>query len=315
MSQEIAPWVAGVAQAKNRFIAIADERKKEIAWAEESMFAKSIIEASEKLPFCTPESIRDSVIQVASIGLSLNPALNRCYLIPRGNICKLSIGYLGLSHLAQSSGAVRYVRAGAVYENDSFEWRGQDEKPLHKFDPFSKDRGALVGAYCYIKTNEGDYLSDAMNKEEIERARKMSKASNSPAWKLWYAEMAKKVVIRRAYKLWPSVAQDAVREAIELMDENEGIDFNQSDRKETYYDQPHRKSEQQYAEPEEKGEVIEGESVEVKDPISDTAIRILSKKLAAHKKNEADLFAAFNVNGWTDFEDSQKSQISEWIDQ
>ena len=147
---------------------------------------------------------------IAAIGISLNPAKKQAYLVPRdGRIC-LDLSYMGLADLATASGSIKWVKAGVVHANDKFVLNGFDRPPEHSFDPFSKDRGEAVGVYVVAKTADGDYLTEAMSADEVNAIR-----DRSSAWRAWvekkrscpwvtdWAEMAKKTVVKRAYKLWP----------------------------------------------------------------------------------------------------------------
>lgn len=49
--------------------------------------------------FCTPQSILQSVMEIAQKGL--NPDKKQCYFIPYGNTCTLSVSYQGNVALAK----------------------------------------------------------------------------------------------------------------------------------------------------------------------------------------------------------------------
>lgn len=157
------------------------------------------------------QSVIDAVTNIAAIGISLNPAKKQAYLVPRdGRIC-LDISYMGLLDLAVDSGSIRWGQARLVYQADTFEVQGVDREPIHRFSPFAKDRGDVVGVYCVVKTADGDYLTEAMSTDEVNEIR-----DRSSAWKAWIAkkkkcpwvtdwgEMAKKTVVKRASKYWPT---------------------------------------------------------------------------------------------------------------
>lgn len=157
------------------------------------------------------QSVIDAVTNIAAIGISLNPAKKQAYLVPRdGRIC-LDISYMGLLDLACDSGSIRWGQARLVHEADTFEMQGVDREPTHRFAPFSTDRGAVVGVYCVVKTADGDYLTEAMSADEVNEIR-----DRSAAWKAWiekkrkcpwvtdWGEMAKKTVVKRASKYWPT---------------------------------------------------------------------------------------------------------------
>ncbi|MAK55454.1 MAG: DNA recombinase [Pusillimonas sp.] len=175
------------------------------------------------------QSVINAVTNIAAIGISLNPAKRQAYLVPRdGKIC-LDISYMGLMDLAMSTGSILWAQADLVYEQDGFALNGFDKPPTHQYNPFSKDRGAIVGVYVVVKTADGDYLTDCMSKDEIDAIMNRSqavKSGKSSPWKTDYGEMAKKTVVKRAYKYWPKT--DRLDKAIHHLntDNGEGINFN-----------------------------------------------------------------------------------------
>jgi recombination protein RecT len=56
--------------------------------------------ASEALQQCTPKSIAVSALRAATLGLSVDPALGKAYLVPFKNEATLVVGYKGLIDLA-----------------------------------------------------------------------------------------------------------------------------------------------------------------------------------------------------------------------
>lgn len=175
----------------------------------EAGFAIQILTSGDyiaKLAAGDRQSVVNAVTNIAAIGISLNPAKKQAYLVPRkGKIC-LDISYMGLIDLAVQAGSILWAQADLVYQNDAFTLNGFDKPPTHSFNPFSKDRGEMVGAYVVVKTPSGDYLTDCMSVEEINAIKNRSesvKAGKSSPWDTDYGEMSKKTVVKRAYKYWP----------------------------------------------------------------------------------------------------------------
>jgi recombination protein RecT len=180
-----------------------------------------------------PDSLKRAIINIAAIGLSLNPIKKHAYLIPRGKKVCLEISYLGLVHLAVEVGAVAWVAAEIVCEKDKYKFRGLGREPLHEFDPFAdmKARGEIRGAYCLAKTHTGDFIVTQMSNEEILLCRDRSESyqawlkdnSKLTPWKTDTTEMIKKTVIRRGDKSWPKTdtRQDRLERALELANDAE----------------------------------------------------------------------------------------------
>jgi recombination protein RecT len=135
---------------------------------------------------------------------------------------------MGLLDLAIASGSIMWGQAEMVYSNDRFHLNGFDKAPEHGRDPFDANRGDLVGVYVVVKTHSSDYLTTTMTLAEVEaiKARSESGKIGKGPWKTDFNEMAKKTVIKRAYKLWPKT--DRLDAAIHHLNTvaGEGIDFN-----------------------------------------------------------------------------------------
>jgi recombination protein RecT len=125
-------------------------------------------------------------------------------------IC-LDISYMGLMDLAMATGSIKWAQAELVRANDGFARGRFDEPPKHEFNPFSKDRGEIIGVYVVVKTADGDYLTHTMEIGEVYDIR-----DRSEAWKSYVAkkikscpwvsdtgEMIKKTCVKQAYKYWP----------------------------------------------------------------------------------------------------------------
>ena len=218
---------------KDQFLSVVSDPT--IEFARESQFAMQVIENNTYLQgICrqNPQSLKNAIVNVAAIGISLNPASKLAYLVPRdGKVC-LDLSYMGLMHLAQQCGAILWGQAQLVREGDVFELHGVGERPTHKYNPFSKERNLqpVVGVYSVVKTDSGDFLTDCMSIEEVHSIR-----DRSAAWKAWLSkkakcpwvtdegEMTKKTILKRAAKMWPR--RDRLDQAIHHLntDGNEGF--------------------------------------------------------------------------------------------
>ncbi|TNP50108.1 recombinase RecT, partial [Escherichia coli] len=89
---------------------------------------------------------QNAIINVAAIGITLNPASKLAYLVPRDGMVCLDISYMGLLHLAQSTGSIKWGQCKLVYSNDTYESNGLDSAPTHKYNAFG-ERGSIVGGY------------------------------------------------------------------------------------------------------------------------------------------------------------------------
>lgn len=220
-----------VQQQQSLFVpAVSDNSVK---WESESQFALQAFQANDflaKTALSNPVSAQNAIINVAAIGITLNPAQKLAYLVPRNKGVCLDISYMGLMHLAMETGSIRWGQAVIVYANDKFKRVGIDRAPLHEVDEFG-DRGEPVGVYCVVKTSDGDYLTETMKRSDIEDIRdrsmawKMHISRGKPCpWSTDALEMWRKTVVKRASKYWPKV--ERLNNAIEYLnnDSYEGFE-------------------------------------------------------------------------------------------
>lgn len=215
-----------VSEQEGLFLPVLSDES--IQWEKEKQFAIQAFQGNKFLADTAAKnkaSLQNAIINVASIGISLNPANKHAYLVPRdGKVC-LDISYMGLLHLAMSSGSILWGQCKIVYSNDTYTNNGLDKSPTHSYSAFG-DRGDIVGAYCTVKTTSGDYLTDEMPVADIVKVQNSSKAKNGP-WKTHWSEMARKTVVKRASKYWPTV--DRLDNAIHHLNTDSGEGLTEKD--------------------------------------------------------------------------------------
>ncbi|MDK1085093.1 recombinase RecT [Cronobacter sakazakii] len=209
-----------------------------INFKRESEFAMQIFANNDylaKTAMNNTTSTRSAIMNVAAIGITLNPAQKLAYLVPRkGAIC-LDISYMGLMHIAQQSGAIKWCQSAIVRKNDQFRRDGLDKPPVHIYSEFDtkEQRGEVVGAYVVVKTDDGDYLTHTMRIEDIYSIRDRSEAwkkyktdnSKKCPWVTDEEQMMLKTVVKQAAKYWPRRERlDAAIDYVNTEGE-EGINF------------------------------------------------------------------------------------------
>ena len=199
---------------------------RSINFEREAGFAVQVIGANDyalKVAMGNRQSVIDAVTNIAAIGISLNPAKKQAYLVPRKNKICLDISYMGLMDLAMETGSIRWAQAALVYAQDTFALNGLDKPPLHQFNPFSKDRGEVIGVYVVVKTADGEYLTHTMSAADVYAIRDRSESwkSGKPGpWNTDPGEMMKKTCVKQAYKYWPKT--ERLEEAIHHLDTEGG---------------------------------------------------------------------------------------------
>ena len=137
-----------VSEQEGLFLPVLSDES--VNWEKEKQFAIQALQANDYLSGVAAKnqaSLQNAIVNVASIGISLNPALKHAYLVPRkGGVC-LDLSYMGLLHLAQSSGVILWGQCKVVRANDTYQNAGLSKEPTHIANTFG-DRGDIVGAYC-----------------------------------------------------------------------------------------------------------------------------------------------------------------------
>jgi recombination protein RecT len=204
----------------------------------EAGFAIQILTNNPYLMKCDPNSVKDSIVNVALTGITLNPALKYAYLVPRkvkGDLkCILDISYMGMIKILTDAGAVKNVDAGVIYANDKYDFRrGSD--PYFKHQPALSNRGDKVGAYAIAFLRDGGFQFEILGREEIEKIRATSESYKNEEgrkfspWETWEDEMWKKSVLKRLFKLLPKTNfSDQLIAAISHDYENEVSDLTQT---------------------------------------------------------------------------------------
>lgn len=225
--RKISPYQAAIQKSRDRFQQVAEST---VNYERESVFAMQALmktDFSMQTANKNPMSVHLAMVNVASTGLTLNPAYGYAYLVPRDGAIYLDISYKGLLKIATDTGAIRWGRAELVYDGDEFIYNGPAKEPEHRSHPFKrKDDDQVIGVYCIAKTSDGDILTEVMDINELEKIRGKSMAyakKKSGPWLEWFGEMARKAVIKRAQKTWPHTERaEKLMEAIEVANAGEG---------------------------------------------------------------------------------------------
>lgn len=206
---------------------------KRIKWETELRFAIQHLEKNDflnQVAWNNKGSLKNAIVNVAAIGISLNPASKHAYLVPRKGVVCLDISYMGLLHLACSTGSIVWGQAKLVRANDHYMNQGVDKAPEHKYNAFGNEdsRGPVIGVYCTVKTAQGDYLTEEMSIDDVLKIRDRSEAYKKGygPWVTDEEQMIRKTVVKRASSYWPKI--ERFDDAINMLNESgEGIDFEE----------------------------------------------------------------------------------------
>jgi recombination protein RecT len=221
---------------RDKFISIVDEAtfQKESSFAIQHLMKNSYLAGADK------NSILMAVLNIAQIGLTLNPALKLAYLVPRrvgGNLeCVLEPSYQGLVKLATDTGSVRNIYAHLIHEKDTFsQTLGTSPEIIHS--PKLGNRGNVIGVYAVAILQDGSKQIEVMDVSEIDEIKETSESwksfkagkSKSCIWNDYFDEMARKTIIKRICKYLPKTEMwDKLGKAIEMDNEDYAISYAQA---------------------------------------------------------------------------------------
>lgn len=88
--------------------------------------------------------------------------------------------------------------AVSVYQADKFRmWNDNDGQHVEHEPVTFGPRGEMVGVLAVAKLPTGLSVVEAMNLEDVDRARQASKSADNGPWKTWFDRMAQKSVLHR----------------------------------------------------------------------------------------------------------------------
>lgn len=161
---------------------------------------------STDLAKCTLASIAEAFKTSLDIGIPVD-ATQMAYLLVYGNELTYQIGYKGLLYKVRKLRPGIYIEANLLYKDDEFSYQSQSGKAEYTYKPKNPTRadfGQVSGGFVFMSwlQNGREYSCiHTMSREEIDQARKASKAGNYGPWNSWPGEMMKKVILRRACKI------------------------------------------------------------------------------------------------------------------
>ena len=216
---------------KPRFIELTSEE----TFTKECSFALQHFNKNQYLDKSTIESKLEAVMNVAMIGLTLNPVLKLAYLVPRkakekGQFvvkCHLEPSYQGLVKLITDTGSAKTIYSHLVYEGDVFEESLGTEVTLRHIPKRESEK--IILAYAVAILQDGTKQVDVMPIAELNEIRGMSESYKAweknekiPCiWNTHHGEMCRKTVIKRLCKYLPKTNQwEKISTAIDLTDQD-----------------------------------------------------------------------------------------------
>lgn len=231
MTNEIAKIKEEFKVIEKRFTDLTDVE----TFAKECSFALQHFNKNKYLASATMDSKREAVLNVAQVGLTLNPVLKLAYLVPRkANIngnwvvqCHLEPSYQGLVKLITDTGSATTVYSHCVYEGDEFEVSLGTSTNIKHIPKHNST--VITHAYAVALLPDKTMQVDVMPIAEIHEIRNGSESYKayvknpkmSCIWVKFEGEMSKKTVTKRLVKYLPKTDRwDKISTAIELTNQD-----------------------------------------------------------------------------------------------
>lgn len=192
------------------------EAEARTTFARECSFAAQQINSNSQLIKSTAQSRMEAVLNLANIGLTLNPVVKHAYLVPRSVKsgegwevkCCLEPSYMGLIKLLTDSGSVKSMRAEIVYKGDEFMYdKAEQRVRTHiSYWQLGREAGEILGGYTVAMFPDGSTETQDMGRDIMDKIKNSSesvKAKRSSPYDNWQEEMFRKAMIKRHFKTLP----------------------------------------------------------------------------------------------------------------
>ena len=171
--------------------------------------AMSMYNKDSKLRQCSPESFLRAIYKASQLGLDPTGIGNQGHIVAYKGEAQFIRGWGGVVTMAARRGI--NIDTFAVYDGDEFEVaryvnEGGYYLGLHHVEKRDNpdDIGEVRAAYAVANCKEWlQPMIEVVWKHDIEKIRRNSASPNSPAWKGWYSEMARKTAVNRLSKRLP----------------------------------------------------------------------------------------------------------------
>jgi recombination protein RecT len=303
--------ITALDRIRDTFVSLAKQAPVPLDWKREVGFAVQIIMRDDRLLQCDLSSIVNAVVNLAAVGLTLNPIKQQATIVARWNRDKrcyeagLTIMYRGLAYLAGQAGVTNIV-TDVVYSADEFSVSRTDQgdQYVHKINVTTPRDGVsnkFVGVYVAARMPGNKALPKVewIPAEDIYAMRDQSDGyrddkgevrKNSP-WVKWFDEMAKKSGLKRAQKRWEESAIDSphwerLQQAVSIDNVTEGV-IKPRDSDIVVEQDKQKLSMEQIAEIERLASEV-WPSTELKPKLTETAITRICRAYKANALSEID---------------------------
>ena len=152
-------------------VGLDENDKKDMAKAMIYLTMKAYREVP-KLRACLPDTIVNSLMDCATLGMIPFSKMNECTILPYGNKASMQLMYRGIIKLCKNTGEYKNIRIGVVREGDKLEYYkglNQDLRHYESKEP-AYDR-PVIQIYALYELMNGGSDFEVMTMEDIKKHR------------------------------------------------------------------------------------------------------------------------------------------------
>lgn len=205
--------------ATSKFVSLPESYKESVFFAMEKL---STLDDIDKVPSV---SVTKAFLKMFRNRLDFEK--NHCYFFvqndkesPTGKSLRFGWQYQGLVFVAKNVCEAKEITPVLVHEKDIFRKSYVNGTlVIHEHEPTFE--GEIIGGYCVVEMNNGDFRPKFYTKAELDQRREKSKAKSGNFW-AWEREMYEKTLINATVKRVIEMHTDTDKE--DLYAEPETID-------------------------------------------------------------------------------------------
>jgi len=180
------------------------------------------LEESGKRVSLDAESMQFAIMKAVTSGVDPSGNFSSGWFIAYGNKVEFQLGFGGLRDVVLETGVVTAIDAELVYKEEPFSIhrQGMNQVVEHRILPAVRQSDQnIIGAYAVCLLTNGTELVEFAPRTEVDKAKQ-----NTPAWRNWYGQQAKKFALKRLCNARiPFKGKDAAR-LQEVLDDEHRLD-------------------------------------------------------------------------------------------
>ncbi len=228
--------------AENKFVQIYETfhgKNGKVFYEQEKYHFTKLINDNKVLQQCSKLSLFGAFMDAAVNGLSFDPSMKHCYLVPfNTNVgtkkepkwekrVTLMISGYGELLMRQQGGQIKYAdNPVLVYEGDEFSFGSANGSynVTHKAC-FPRKSSNIIAAYLRITRADDTIDYKVMTIDEIERLKRFSKDPDSKAWTDGLPGMIQTKLIKHSFRNYPKFRMGQMATKLQTKLEDEVIDY------------------------------------------------------------------------------------------